>query len=272
VFVGNFWLAGPNEDGIQHTLQDTILTKDFWRKTLSNVNARIARQLGQFSDNKLTLTEDITNTDIVLKLNNSYLGIGDIFMNYGKDFTTQADIKTRMDKDDYDYEGKQAIVMELVRPHPDLAVHSLDIVTCRTPDGDVKVVTCLLWADCTTDSSMSTRAGYSIDVDTETVISPCKWYSAAFLTMEAPLVGRKVPGIKKACASAIAAHKSIPMKWVTVIGWDCMVMPDEDVVFFEGNFAGYRMPRRFFISFSNFLEFMTNYFWPFDSNHSVQPA
>ena len=69
------------------------------------MNARIAKELGTWSDNKLTFSEDITKKDVVLKLNNSYLGIGDIFMNYGKDFTTEADIKTKMDQADYDYTG-----------------------------------------------------------------------------------------------------------------------------------------------------------------------
>jgi len=56
-----------------------------------------------------------------------------------------------------EFDGRLALVLELVRPKPELGVHSLDIITMRTPDDDVKVISVLLWADCTTDSSHSTQ-------------------------------------------------------------------------------------------------------------------
>jgi hypothetical protein len=89
--------------------------------------------------------------------------------------------------------------------------------------------------------------------------------------MKKPLVGTKFPGVKKACESAVAAHKEIDHKWLTVVGWDMMVQED-DIVFFEGNFAGARAPRRIFLSLSTLLEFMTNYFWPFDSKNCITPS
>jgi hypothetical protein len=61
-----------------------------------------------------------------------------------------------------EFDQKVALVLELVRPKPELGVHSLDIITMRTPDDDVKVVSVLLWTDCTTDSSHSTQSVASL--------------------------------------------------------------------------------------------------------------
>ena len=44
--------------------------------------------------------------------------------------------------------------------------------------------------------------------------------------------------MKAACEKAVAAHKKSGAKWLVAVGWDCMVMNDNEVVFFEGNFAG----------------------------------
>ena len=162
-------------------------------------------------------------------------------------------------------------MLELVRPKASLGVHSMDVVTIRTPGDDVKVLSALLWTDCTTNSSHSCQAGYVLDVETETVVDSAQWYSAYFATMKKPLVGKKFPGVKRACEFAVKAHKNIEHKWLTAIGWDMMVMEDE-VVFFEGNFAGARTPRRIFLSFASFLEFMTNYFWPFGSENNITPS
>lgn len=76
-----------------------------------------------------------------------------------------------------------------------------------------------------------------LDVETETVVGPASWYGAYFANMKKPLIGTKFPGVKKAAESAVAGHKNIKEKWLTVVGWDCMIM-EEDIVFFEGNFAG----------------------------------
>ena len=72
--------------------------------------------------------------DIVVKLNDSYLGIGDSFWRRGTDFNTFDDIQENMKKQ---YQGQEALLLDLVRPHPDHGVHSFDIVTIRTPDDGV---------------------------------------------------------------------------------------------------------------------------------------
>ena len=136
------------------------------------------------------------------------------------------------------YGDKEAMVLEMVKPkkkmfeshQPGISdVHSIGIVTMRTPDDDVKVVSVLIWADCTTSSSHSTQAGYSVDLETETIQDACGWYSAYFATMKTPLKGMKVPNIREACQKAVDGHRSIKYKWLVAVGWDCMVMDNDEV-------------------------------------------
>ena len=65
--------------------------------------------------------------------------------------------------------------------------------------------------------------------------------------MEAPLIGAKVPGVRDACEKAVAAHELSTLGWLTTVGWDAM-LTDDGAVFFEGNVAAYRTPRRMFLS------------------------
>lgn len=97
------------------------------------------------------------------------------------------------------------LVLELVRPDPKMGVHSYDILTMMTDDG-AKVLSCLLWGDCTTSSSHSCTSGYAIDVPTETIYRGAKWYSACFAQFDAKRVGTKIPGLQKACLQACEAH------------------------------------------------------------------
>lgn len=59
--------------------------------------------------------------------------------------------------------------------------------------------------------------------------------------------------------------------WCPGIGWDCMLDEEEKIVFFEGNQASNRLPRLMFMNLSNLMEFITDFFWPFDDQYSVQP-
>jgi len=90
-----------------------------------------------------------------------------------------------------------------------------------------------------------------VDVETETIVAPTAWYAPHFAAMEsAPLVGQKVDGARAACMSAIAAHEECLKDghdWLTTVGWDCMIT-DEGPVFFEGNVAAYRTPRRMILT------------------------
>jgi hypothetical protein len=69
------------------------------------------------------------------------------------------------------------------------------------------------------------------------------------------LVGAHLPGVKAACEKAVAAHAASDLDWLTSVGWDAMFTPD-GVVFFEGNVAAYRTPRRMFLTPALTLEFL----------------
>jgi len=272
MLVGQFLLAGTHPDAISHTFVDTILTKDFWRSHLEGVGARVPRQLGRYSNaGELKLDYPLGESDLVVKIPDAYLGIGDSFWNHGRDYKTEEDLKVLLAKN---YVNKEAMILELVRPKKELGVHSLDIVTIRVPGGGVKVLSVLLWTDCTTDSSHSCQAGYVVDIESETVISPASWYCAAFAKMNAPLIGSKYPGVKAACEKAIAAHLSCTTEqWLVAVGWDCMVMSKNELVFFEGNFAGARTPRRMFLSAIALFYAIQEVFWPFGGSvTSVTPT
>ena len=115
--------------------------------------------------------------DLVCKITDSYLGIGDRTFARGKDFRGGEEVHAALAAD-AQYAGRPAVVSELVRPTTKIkvssdgfgAVHSLDILTMRTRDG-VKVLSVVLWTDCTTWSSHSATAGYLVDADTEEVRS-----------------------------------------------------------------------------------------------------
>lgn len=197
----------------------------FCTDRLERVGARVPRELARWENSKLKWNHDLDDCDVVVKLDNSYLGIGDSFWTHNKDYTDKASLEAKMVETytNNNFEGTTALVLELVRPRADLGVHQLDIITLRTPDDDVKVIGVLLWADCTTDSSHSSRAVYTIDIETEIVAAPVGWYSPFYANMKSPLIGTKYEGVRRACASAVAAHKAVPYKWLTAVGWDCMV-------------------------------------------------
>mmetsp|Transcript_11411 Transcript_11411/g.35234 ORF Transcript_11411/g.35234 Transcript_11411/m.35234 type:complete len:407 (-) Transcript_11411:386-1606(-) len=259
-YVGAFVLFGDDPVGIMHTWYDEVCTKEWWTDKLTRVGARMPRQLGSWEGDRL-VDEDKGvadgNCDLVCKISDSYLGIGDHVFRRGVDFKVREDIEAVL-KADPQYDGKRAVLRELIRPTGAMRVssdgygqvHSLDILTLCTEQG-VKVLSLVLWTDCTTWSSHSATVGYLVDVETETIVAPTAWYAPHFAAMEsAPLVGQKVDGARAACMSAIAAHEECLKDghdWLTTVGWDCMIT-DEGPVFFEGNVAAYRTPRRMILT------------------------
>ena len=79
--------------------------------------------------------------------------------------------------------------------------------------------------------------------------------------------------IEEACKLVIAAHKVVNQRynWCPGIGWDYMLDENDEIVFFEGNQASGRTPSVMFLTWSNFVDFMRDFFWPFDDEYSVQP-
>lgn len=65
---------------------------------------------------------------------------------------------------------------------------------------------------------------------------------------------------------ALRAHKNQPFGWLRMVGWDCMLTDKGEMVFFEGNFAAARIPRRIFLSVQNLYVAVTQYMWPLPIN------
>ena len=225
------------------------------------------RQLGAWDGSALRdLSVGVAggSAELVCKISDSYLGIGDKILNRGADFSTREEVEGLL-RADPAYAGKAAVVSELIRPAEGLglasagygAVHSLDIITMRTKGG-VKVLSVVFWTDCDGWSSHSCNAGYVVDFASETIVGKTSWYSPHFANMEAPLIGAKVPGVRDACEKAVAAHELSTLGWLTTVGWDAM-LTDDGAVFFEGNVAAYRTPRRMFIAPAATLEFLKEF-------------
>lgn len=264
--VGLFLMCGNDIDAINHSWYDYNTTKDFWREVMEAGGVRMPRELARFSKGNLEVFHKIEGNDIVIKITDSFLGIGDLFLDHGKDFNTQADVEKLLRTHTFggssgeieNYMDKEVLILELVRPDKELGVHSFDIVTVMTEKGP-KVVTCLVWTDCSTSSSHSTSAGYIVDVEKEEIVAPVRWYSAYFGTMEAKRIGTKLPGVRKAVESALRAHEEGHklQPWLKMIGWDSMITKSGEMVFFEGNFAASRIPRRIFLAIENLGYFVS---------------
>lgn len=167
-------------------------------------------------------------------------------------------------------------MLDFVKPQKELGIHSFDIVTIKCPDGSIQVLSCLLWAECEGLTSHGTTAGFTIDIKNEKIAEKLCQYGVHFNRPgNEEYIGRKVPGVQKACEQAIAAHKSVNKDygWVGAIGWDCMFTDkDDQIVFFEGNLGMARTPRMMFLNHHNTKDFITDFFWPFDQSRSIQPV
>ena len=103
-----------------------------------------------------------------------------------------------------------------------------------------KVLVVILWTKCIDPSSHTSQEGYLIDVETEKVKGNIPWYNPRYAIQNNSMDGYSIPGIKRACKTAILTHKMNPHKWCRVIGWDCMINTDGVPIFFEGNLALWR--------------------------------
>eukprot|EP01062_Namystynia_karyoxenos_P076954 TRINITY_DN763_c0_g2_i1.p1 TRINITY_DN763_c0_g2~~TRINITY_DN763_c0_g2_i1.p1 ORF type:complete len:511 (+),score=176.29 TRINITY_DN763_c0_g2_i1:82-1533(+) len=274
--VALFMLCGRDPTALEHIIEERLTTKDFWRDLMAQGGCRVPHQVARWTGDKLVLDRPIDDTDVVIKLTDAFFGIGDQFLVNGRDFRSAADLERHLQTSTYvDYEGqtcsyrgRDVLILEYCRPAEHIGVHSMDILTVCTHEG-VKVLSCLLWGECTGPSSHSTTAGYCVDIEKEEVVAPCRWYAPYFATASQKLVGMKVPGIKRACAQAIAAHSMTPHKWMKTIGWDCMILRSGEVVFFEGNFGTIRIPRRIFLAPGVTNTFLRMYSWPLAARPEV---
>ena len=74
--------ANPHPDTLVN--MDWLMNKHFWRTLLQNSGAIIPKELGHFKNGKLTM--NAKNKDVVIKINNGYMGLGDKFLQFGRDF------------------------------------------------------------------------------------------------------------------------------------------------------------------------------------------
>ena len=269
VFSSSFLQYRNDPDGLMHTWYDEICVKEYWYGLLDAARARRPMQLARWDGeaaHDVGLGVAHGQADLVCKISDSYLGIGDRILCRGKarggDFDTLGDVHALLAADP-EHAGRSATVCELIAPTARLKlssdgfgnVHSLDIITMRTKADGVKVLTVLLWTDCTGWSSHSCEAGYVCDVDSETVVAPAAWYGPYFAQQTSSLLGTCLPGLREACEKAIAAHESSELPWLTTVGWDAM-LTDNGVYFFEGNVAAYRTPRRMFLDWRLTVRFL----------------
>ena len=268
--IGNFLQLGAHPVAIQHSDKDVITTKEYWFGLLDSVGASRPRQLARWEDGRISEVApglDAGKTDLVCKITDSYIGIGDKVFKRHMDFdvsdisgsSSAALLAAQLTKDSL-YTGKTALLTELIEPikketvclsnHGFSNVHSFDVLTVRDARGDIKVLSCLLWTDCPSWTTHTCTSGYSVDIDTGVIYAPVPWYSFAFAQRQdelqrSSLIGQTVPGLDKLLNHAVAAHAASEIPWLTSVGWDAM-LTDHGFVFFEGNLGCGRLPRRIF--------------------------
>ena len=250
--------------------------KDFWRDHLRRVGARVPRELGRWEESaegsgvwRVTWSVPLGKRDVVIKVLDESNGCGDAFLLHydgaaaggagacDGTVTSEAAVEAYLASQPR-YRGTSALVLEWIRPAEDQEVHTLDILTVAQPDGSIELVTLLYWGDCANGrTSHSTRAGYVVDAIEEEIASTGKWYAPGFAGMRpdpgrAFGIGHKLPGVAAACQLMAEAHRSAMREqpWLRMIGWDAMIARNGPPVFFEGNYAQMRTPRRVFLSWA----------------------
>jgi len=276
-----FLIHGNSKEAIVNAWHDYVLTKPFWRRHMERAGLSFPRQLGVWSGEAVEWwcrakgkPASYQLGDVVLKLMDGCLGEGDTFLEAGQGgFDGSLGAVTRVLADKYG--GTQGVlVLEWVRPARGHEVHSFDITTMVMPDDTIEIVSCLYWGNLRAGaaSTHDAKAGFVVDVEQERVASAATWYSALFAkTMgqegQAPRgsgighgevgVGSHFPGVRELCAKAIRGHESAlrEQPWLRMVGWDAM-FSTAGPVFFEGNYASHRMPRRVFLTWQNTAWFL----------------
>jgi len=260
--LAQFLMNRGDSKAIAHSWYDEETDKDFWRAHLERVGARVPLELGRWKKLEsgaygIEWKHTMEQQDIVIKVCDESNGIGDAFLLFGEGegkVNGPAALEEFMRADKV-YHGKEALVLEWIRPAAGQEVHTLDIVTIAQPNGEIELLTALYWGDCRDGkTSHSTRAGYVLDAEKEELAATCKWYAPGFASM-VPVegefaIGHKLPGLKKACKLMYECHKSamVEQPFLKMIGWDVMLAANGPPVFFEGNYAQMRLPRRVFLS------------------------
>lgn len=98
MYIGGMLLCGNDDMGIQASYVDTVTNKHYWRDILRDVGALVPKKRAEWDGYSITWSEGMSPScvegqDLVLKLHNSYLGIGDRFLEHGVDFHTAEDLE-----------------------------------------------------------------------------------------------------------------------------------------------------------------------------------
>jgi len=270
-----FMLNRGDTKAIAHSWYDHETHKDFWRAHLERVGARVPLEIGRWKllesgawGVEWASADKMQGRGLVIKVTDESNGIGDAFLLFGEGgegYVNGPEALEEFLESDPVYAGKEALVLEWIRPASGQEVHTLDIVTVALPNGAVEVLTVLYWGECEDGkTSHSTRAGYVVDAANEQITASCSWYAPGFAAMTPKpqfSIGHKLPGVAKACQLMVEAHRSamIEQPWLKMIGWDAMLAHGGPPVFFEGNYAQMRLPRRVFLSWENLWHCLTQW-------------
>jgi len=287
VYSSLFIMCGHHQTAIDHSWYDTITQKKFWRDHLTNTGAHVPEKFAEWNNETCTWVNDGDSNvvgDVVIKLPDSYLGIGDLFLAVGETEGyngTREEIETiltnKYSQGSEHYRKEGTFVLEWVRPAIGHEVHSLDILTVVAPNGSVELASCLYWGKCADGKSThSSKAGYTCDVMNEKILAPAAWYSAYFenemgnetVDSDVPYgCGTSLPGLRAICQNAVQTHENILVEqpWLKMCGWD-VLLARKKPTFFEGNFAAHRIPRRIFLTWTNMFYFLWNHCSPFKFN------
>eukprot|EP00908_Phaeocystis_cordata_P006702 Transcript_1732.p2 GENE.Transcript_1732~~Transcript_1732.p2 ORF type:complete len:454 (+),score=180.88 Transcript_1732:119-1363(+) len=259
--VAQFLFNRGDSTAIAHSWWDYITHKDFWRAHLERVGARVPRCLGRWVEKEpgvygVEWMGTLGKEDVVIKVLDESNGIGDAFLlnGDGPGMIDGAEAVEKFLSSQSAYQHTSALILEWIRPAAGQEVHTLDILTVAKPDGEIELVTLLYWGDCANGkTSHTTRAGYVVDAAKEEISATCKWYAPGFAGMTPKLqysIGHKLPGVAAATQLMVEAHKSAMLEqpWLKMIGWDAMISHGGPPVFFEGNYAQMRTPRRVFLT------------------------
>jgi hypothetical protein len=91
-------MTGTDDVGVKHGLQDTITTKHYWNKLIKGVGGRMPQQVFHWENNTLTINHPFKGLRIMSKLTDSYLGIGDVLLEHGKDFSDEVELKALLEE------------------------------------------------------------------------------------------------------------------------------------------------------------------------------
>lgn len=244
--------------------------KDVWRHACTASGVLVPLELARWTNGKLEWTALVDgNEDLVVKAVGGFMGIGDSYFVYGKDFQDKMQVGKLMAE--RPGASEDAIVMRRALPCDELGVHCLRIITAKGPSGKIGV----LWTSIQMNSSSWTshcgKHQYAIDCLSETIVGADQWIAITY-AVDPAMLGRRLPGVRLACSLAIRAHeKNLETNPNAIfIGWDSMFTKNQPtsvdgVVFFEGNYAWMRLPRVVFSSWTTIVLFMWHFVTPFSS-------